>query len=145
MTLLEKALYLSNVVHKNQVDKNGVRYDLHPLRVANQLSNPMDKIIALLHDILEEEKNSKVVVGILLTEFPSQVLENVRLLTHNKNESLESYAKRLNTSERAIRVKRAEIADNLNKKRLSTLKTEVRERLLKKYMKMLNLLGGELI
>jgi len=49
-----KALRISLDHHQNQVDKSGMTYFWHPLRVSNSLKGWKLQIVALLHDILED-------------------------------------------------------------------------------------------
>src|SRR3954468_4599348 len=65
MTLLGEAIALASEVHKNQVDKAGVTYILHPLAVMQRATDyylansdgwkvESVQIVAVLHDALED-------------------------------------------------------------------------------------------
>lgn len=49
-----KALKFSQKAHEGQVDKSGVQYFLHPVRVSYMALTDDEKIVALLHDVLED-------------------------------------------------------------------------------------------
>ena len=52
--MLEKALILAAKAHTGQVDKGGAPYILHPIRVMLACEEEKEKIVALLHDTLED-------------------------------------------------------------------------------------------
>ena len=52
--MLEKALILAAEAHTGQVDKGGAPYILHPIRVMLACEGEKEKIVALLHDTLED-------------------------------------------------------------------------------------------
>ena len=52
--MLEKALILAAKAHTGQVDKGGAPYILHPIRVMLACEGEKEKIVALLHDTLED-------------------------------------------------------------------------------------------
>ena len=52
--MLEKALILAAKALTGQVDKGGAPYILHPIRVMLACEGEKEKIVALLHDTLED-------------------------------------------------------------------------------------------
>ena len=50
----ELAYDIALKAHKGQKDKGGEDYFKHPLAVSNKLSGEKDKIVALLHDVIED-------------------------------------------------------------------------------------------
>lgn len=54
--MLEKALILAAKAHTGQVDKGGAPYILHPIRVMLACEGEKEKIVALLHDTLEDTR-----------------------------------------------------------------------------------------
>ena len=54
-TLLEKALQIATDAHLYQVDKAGVPYIFHPIRVSNRCSTDDERIVALLHDTIDRK------------------------------------------------------------------------------------------
>ena len=52
--LLKKALDIATNAHKEQIDKAGKPYILHPIRVSERCNTVEEKIVALLHDVIED-------------------------------------------------------------------------------------------
>ncbi len=57
MATLEQAISLAAQQHEGQVDKANAPYILHPLRVMLNVPTIEHKIVAVLHDILEDTEN----------------------------------------------------------------------------------------
>lgn len=112
------AFDLALQAHKNQVDKCGEPYFLHPMRIAahfQELNDADAAIVALLHDVVEE---TWVSLGFLEDRFPENIVDAVDALTRRKNETYRMYIKRLCSNELARKVKIADIEDNLSPMRL---------------------------
>ncbi len=129
MTLdFERGLTIAAQAHRGQVDKGGQPYILHPLRVALSLTDPDDRIIALLHDIVEDTAFTLADLQAEgLSETGAQVLA---LLTHAKAVPYMDYVHNIGTNAQATRIKLADLADNMNLGRLSnpTEKDKARHR-----------------
>jgi (p)ppGpp synthase/HD superfamily hydrolase len=54
MSTLETALRIAAEAHEGQVDKGGEPYVLHPIRMALSLRSQEERIVALLHDVVED-------------------------------------------------------------------------------------------
>lgn len=111
--LLQVATEMAEKAHAGQVDKNGEAYINHPKRVADSLEFTEDKIIAMLHDTLEDtgltEKD-------LAQVFPTFIVEAVKTLTRNKEqESYEKFIQRIVLNDVASDVKLADVRDNLDR------------------------------
>ncbi|HHE55940.1 MAG TPA: HD domain-containing protein, partial [Caldithrix abyssi] len=79
MTALEKALALALKAHAGQKDKADQPYILHPLRVMVQMEDSRAKIVALLHDVLED---SEITLNELSQAgFEDEILQAVDCLT----------------------------------------------------------------
>lgn len=134
LALYNKAKEIAEKAHKDQVDKNGKPYIEHIYRVADRLGYLEEKIIALLHDTLED---TDVTEEDLRKEFPEFVVEAVKALTRDKEkESYEEFIKRAALNDMAIKVKVADIKDNYERKML-----EPRPDLKKRYKEALEFLG----
>ncbi len=68
--LLEKALQIATDVHIYQVDKAGMPYILHPIRVASKCKTNEEQMVALLHDTIEDTEVTERVFAI--RRFPPQ-------------------------------------------------------------------------
>ena len=52
--MYDKALEIATAAHRNQKDKSGEDYIKHPVTVASFVSGEDAKVVALLHDVLED-------------------------------------------------------------------------------------------
>ena len=75
-----KAMKFAYDAHHGQLDYNGIPYIFHPLHLAEQMEDEISCCVALLHDVVED---TAVTFEELEQEFPVEVVEVVRLLTHD--------------------------------------------------------------
>jgi (p)ppGpp synthase/HD superfamily hydrolase len=116
MHLLEKAILIATHAHKDQVDKGGAPYILHPIAVMSRVSSIEAKIVAILHDVIED---TPVTLEQLRTEnFPDNVLSALLLLTHSEDEPYFSYIERISKHSLAKEVKIADLEENMNLERI---------------------------
>lgn len=111
MSTYKKALEFAANAHAGQKRKNGDNYIIHPIRVSQEVKSGTQKIIALLHDTVED---TDVTLEQIEREFGEHVAYCVGLLTHHKDEPYEDYIRRVKKHPDAIQVKVADIADNLS-------------------------------
>ena len=130
--MVETAATVARQAHEGQVDKAGSPYIGHPARVAARIADdPVAASVAWLHDTVED-------TGTTLEElrrlgFPAAVRDAVEAMTRRDGEHPDDYYRRVARNETALRVKRADIADNSDPRRLSRLDPSLRERLESKY------------
>ena len=109
---LETALRIATLKHEGQFDKQGVPYIEHPTRVAESLHDPGLKIVALLHDTIEDTDCTRD--ELLKSGIDAVFVDMVCALTHNKDEPYLDYIRRLKKSNpEVVPVKLADIHDNL--------------------------------
>lgn len=116
--LYSRALEIARKAHEGQVDKGGTPYIEHALHVAEQVKTRKLKIIALLHDTLED---SDLTAEDLRREgFPEEIVEAVCVLTHNDEdgEAYEDYIARVAKNPMAALVKRADLNHNMDLSRI---------------------------
>lgn len=128
MNSYKRALAISKAVHKNQVDLSGKPYILHPLFVANHVKGKKAKIVALLHDVLED---SNLPLSYLEQYFSQDICLAVDLLTRKKQD-YSSYIEQIKLCRLAREVKIADLKHNMMITRLNRL-TELDFKRLKKY------------
>ena len=117
--ILRKAIEIAFLAHENQVDKSGVPYIWHPLAVASRLGDAELKVIAILHDVVEDsEKNFEY---LLKQGIPEETVEIVKLLTKPKNVEYEEYLKKIKQNPKALAVKLADLAHNTDPSRAGGL------------------------
>src|ERR1035441_495881 len=120
---LADAIILAMRVHQCHLDLGGQPYLGHPLRVAGAMGTDHDAtIIALLHDVVED---SEIGLGQILATFGNLVGLAVWALSRQSGELYPDYIQRLLKwskaypgGEVAVRVKLADLADNLRIDRL---------------------------
>ena len=135
---LERAIEIAQEAHKGVKDKGGHDYIHHPLRVMHAMSNDQEKIVAILHDVVED---SDWTFDRLKEEgFEDSAIESLRCVTkYSEEEDYQEFIKRAATNKIATKVKIADIEDNLDLSRLGTL-TEKDLTRIKKYKKALKYL-----
>jgi guanosine-3',5'-bis(diphosphate) 3'-pyrophosphohydrolase len=126
---LEKAIFLASHHHAGQTDKAGAPYILHPLAVMAMVDTPQQKVVAALHDIVED--TDLELYDLAAHGFPKAVVEAVAAITHKAGESNDDYYARVKKNPTALAVKLKDIAHNRG--RLGNLEPATAIRLEKKY------------
>ena len=125
---LSRCIEFAVDAHRNQVDKLGNPYILHPLAVMLQCE-PGDQKVAVMHDIWEDVYEPKYIRYMVnLTEPEYEALEAI---THLPNEPYVDYINRVKKSEIATRVKIQDVRHNQT--RMNGLPEDVVERMSRKY------------
>ena len=115
--LLEKALWLAIHAHMGQVDKAGASYIFHPIRVSCKCSTCEERIVALLHDTIEDTDFTE---DYLLSEgFPRNIVDAILSVTRNEGETYEDFIKRCRLNPIGRQVKLHDLEDNMDISRLS--------------------------
>lgn len=110
--MYEKALAFATKKHEGQFRTDGVTpYIIHPTRIAARAQSEIHKVIALLHDTVEDTDTT---IEEIEREFGSQVAKAVDCLTHRKSESYIQYIGRLKPNKDAAAIKLLDICDNLS-------------------------------
>jgi (p)ppGpp synthase/HD superfamily hydrolase len=110
MATIEKALQIAAGAHAGQVDKEGLPYIFHPLRVMAAVEGLEAKIVAIFHDVIED---TPVTADDLRREgFAEPIVASVLLVTHRKDEPYADYVIRCKGDDIARRVKLADLEDN---------------------------------
>lgn len=118
--MLDIAITMASFYHMGQMSFRGRPHILHCLRVMNSVEQYGEKAmaVAILHDTIEDTTISLEKIR----EFcGDEVAEAVVALTHRDNESYENYIKRLSTNELAVKVKLADLHDNMRVERLNKI------------------------
>jgi GTP diphosphokinase / guanosine-3',5'-bis(diphosphate) 3'-diphosphatase len=116
MPTLERAIEIAARAHAGQVDKGGHPYILHPLRLMLTLTDPQQRIAAVLHDVVED---TPVTLEDLRAEgFADDIVNAIAALTKTKGESRLQAATRAAANPIARAVKLADVKDNMDLSRL---------------------------
>lgn len=113
--LLAEADKVAEKAHRGQVDKCGRPYIEHPRAVAQMVDTKQEKIVALLHDVIED---TAVTEHDLRPVFGDDITKTVVLLTHQKGVPYLSYIEGLFADETAVRVKIADLRHNMDPRRV---------------------------
>jgi (p)ppGpp synthase/HD superfamily hydrolase len=150
---LEKAIKIAVEAHTGQVDKGGNPYILHPLRLMLSLDTEKERIVGVLHDVVEdcegwswerlkEQGCSDKIIEALKSV--SKTLEEEKQFKEmdDPDEKMEHYLQfiqRAKTNKIGRNVKAADIRDNLDISRIDDI-TERDINRLNRYKKALSIL-----
>jgi len=131
--LLAKAIAIVTEAHMGQKDKAGADYISHPLRVAERLKDDKEKIVAVLHDTIED---TFVTADYLKQQgFPQEIIDGVLAVTHRDGESYDDFVRRAAQNPLGRAVKMADLEDNMDIRRLNYPMDEWDFERLNKYLK----------
>lgn len=136
---LQSALSYAELKHAGQVDKNGCPYIEHPIRVASYVDGETAKIVAVLHDVLED--TDATIDELRASGADDTIIEALSLLCHSDDQPYLQYIKAISMNPLAKSVKLADLADNTDEYRLMLLPEETRDRLVRKYRQAFELLN----
>ena len=119
ISLLEKSIIIATKAHSGQFDKGGSPYILHPLRVMLSLDNDEDRIVGILHDVLEDTSLTLKYLENNGFLGETKILEALDSITRKSNESYEDFILRVKINPIALRVKLADLKDNMNISRIN--------------------------
>lgn len=128
--MLDRALYIVANGHEGQRDKTGKAYFLHPMRVAMRCSTDEQRLVALLHDIIEDTRYTAKDLSYL---FPKNIVNAILSVTNREGESYEAFVARAKKNTIGRVVKLHDLEDNLDVLRL----TELDDRMMARYNKYL--------
>lgn len=138
--LLEVAANVCVTAHTGQRDKGGKAYFLHPMRVAMRCKKDEEKIVALLHDTIEDGNVTEEYLFEL--GFPQNLIDAVVSVTKQDGESYEDFIARAKENPIGRTVKILDIEDNLDASRIEMFSSEMAS-YFTKYVAALNYLRME--
>jgi (p)ppGpp synthase/HD superfamily hydrolase len=117
--MLERAIQIAVEAHAGQKDRADQPYILHPLRVMFAVTTETEQICGVLHDVVED---TGYTFDRLRSEgFSEEVVGALEQLTKRKGEPYDDYISRVLTNPLAIRVKTADLNDNMHLSRLNQI------------------------
>ena len=130
--LLAKAIEIALEAHKGATDKAGMPYAGHVMRVMQAGRTIDEKIVGVLHDIVED---TPWTFDALLAEgFPTHIVDAIRCVTKlHDDEPYEAFILRVKSNPLAVAVKINDLTDNMDIRRLSELTDKDVQRL-RKYL-----------
>lgn len=130
--LLKLAHEICLEAHQGQTDKVGMPYHLHPERVAARCTTDAERIVALLHDTIED---TDVTPEYLLGRgFPQYIIDAILSVTKRDGETYEDFVARAKQNPTGHMVKIHDLEDNMDIRRLDEISDESVTRL-RKYLK----------
>ena len=132
--MINRAIKVAVMAHEEQTDKAGLPYILHPLTVMTYVDGIDAKIVAILHDVVEDTEVTLVDLRDVF-KFDEHIVEAVRAITHLPNEPNVEYWNRVCDNPLAKQVKYADIRHNSSNKRMMVLDEKTFLRLSTKYVK----------
>jgi GTP diphosphokinase / guanosine-3',5'-bis(diphosphate) 3'-diphosphatase len=115
--LLARMLAYATHAHRDQFDRSGMPYILHPITVMTYLNTLDEELqcIALGHDLLEDCDVSQ---GGLIELFTPRIVDGIWALTKFPADTLETYKAKVKRNSDAIRVKLCDLQHNMDVTRL---------------------------
>ena len=115
---LERAIAIAATAHAGQVDKGGAPYILHPLKVMLRMTTLEERIVAVLHDVVED---CEISLDDLRKEgFSEEVLTAIQSVTKVPGESFEDFVERAAQNPIGRVVKLADLEENSDLSRIAS-------------------------
>lgn len=132
--LLNKALKIAQKAHRGQTDKFGTPYIGHVIRVMNAGKTYDEKIVGVLHDVIED--SPEITLNDLLEEgFPNHIVFAIECLTKTPaDQDYTEFVKQTEKSPLAVSVKMNDLEDNMDLKRFTEPLTNRDFKRLNKYL-----------
>ena len=141
MSTLKRAIEIATEAHQGQFDKAGRDYIGHPLRVMEMGKTEEEKIVGVLHDVIED--TDWTFEKLAEEGFSDEVIAALRCVTKiSENENYDDFIDRVKKNPLAVAVKINDLTDNMDIRRLPYLSDKDVKRL-KKYLKAYKRLTGE--
>lgn len=138
MPNLEDAIALALEAHRGKTDKAGRPYILHPLRVMLKQDDDVSRVVAVLHDVVEDSPYD--LDDLRRMGYPAEVVTPLDCVTRRAEEDYEAFVVRAKANAVARKVKLADLEDNMDIRRLEAIDDWGAERL-RKYLKAWRLLA----
>jgi (p)ppGpp synthase/HD superfamily hydrolase len=122
MSTLEQAIALAVEKHRGQQDKYGHPYILHPLRVMFRLNSDTERIVGILHDVVED--CNVTLDDLRAMGFSEKIVTAIDHVTRRDDETYEQFVNRSQQNPLARTVKLADLEDNMDVRRLQTELTQ---------------------
>ena len=117
---LERAIQIAVEAHAGVTDKGGKAYILHPISVMMRCETDEEKIVAILHDVVED---TDWTFDALREEgFSETIIEALKTVTkHSDDEDYDEFVQRSLKNEIGRKVKIADLRENLDVTRIGEL------------------------
>jgi (p)ppGpp synthase/HD superfamily hydrolase len=140
MSTLERAIEIAARAHAGQTDRAGAPYVLHPLRMMLRFADPAERIVAVLHDVVED--SAWTLDGLRDEGFAAEIVTAVDALTRREGESYEAFVDRAGRDPLGRAVKLADLRYNLDTTRMAS-PTAADDARMERYRRALAALGAD--
>ncbi len=132
--MIYKALEIATHLFENDIDKGGMPYMLHIIYVYTHVHTIDEKVLALLHDVIEDKK--VMATDLLDIGFSNKIVQDILMLTRDKKIDYHKYIDNIiaNGSREALEVKLADLENNMDIKRIKNPTIKDYERIEKRYV-----------
>ena len=135
---LERAIQIAVDAHAGVKDKGGKAYILHPISVMMRCETDEEKIVAILHDVVED--TDWTFEALREEEFTDSIIEALKTVNkHSEDEDYDEFVQRSLKNEIGRKVKIADLRENLDVTRIGELTDKDLERI-DKYKRALKVL-----
>ena len=117
MSAIERAVAIAAEAHIGQIDKAGATYILQPLRLMLQMETTEDRIVAALHDVVEDSDRS--FEHLRREGFSQVIIEAADSATRRHDQTYEEFVLRAALNPIGRRVKLADLRDNCDLNRIA--------------------------
>ena len=113
MSTLQRAIEIATQAHQGQFDKSGKDYIGHPLRVMEMGQTENEKIVGVLHDVIED--TDWTFEKLAEEGFSQEIIDALRCVTKlSENENYDDFIKRVKKNSVATAVKSNDLTDNMD-------------------------------
>ena len=131
--LIYKSLEIVTRVFNDKVDKGGFPYVIHLLKVYSGVSDYLEKVCALLHDIIED--TDVTYDDLRMVGYNEEIIDILTILTKLKGEDYRDYINRIINSDNyhAMNIKLSDLRHNMDSGRIKNPTQNDYERITKRY------------
>ena len=131
--LIYKSLEIVTRVFSDKTDKGGFPYIIHLLKVYSGVNDYVEKVCALLHDIIED--TDVTYDDLRSVGYSEEIIDILTILTKVKGEDYRDYIKRIIDSENyhAMNIKLSDLRHNMDSGRIKNPSPNDYERITKRY------------
>ena len=125
---LERAIQIAVEAHAGAKDRGGKAYILHPISVMMRCETDEEKIVAILHDVVED--TDWTFEALREEGFTKTIIEALKTVTkHSDDEDYDEFIQRSLKNEIGRNVKIADLRENLDVTRIGELTDKDIERI----------------
>ncbi len=116
---LKHAIFIAVKAHNKQLHRSDQPYIGHLFRVMNAGQTLEEKVVGILHDLIEDTQLR--LVDLSHEGFSEEIIDAVHALSKLENEDYDHYLQRVKKNNLAISVKLNDLSDNMDIRRLKEL------------------------